>query len=254
MNYFKRRDTEEMVWNVITSFGYDEEDDFCKRDRYFLLDKKEATIVSGATKMSQAEAAAVCIEAAFACNCDDFSVKISDKEIYDILILFGFENIISLKGDIKNSFVLTSQDTTFARGDFEESKTVARIDIEKLSMLCQNAEGASGLPSKTLVFAEKDAEGAAYDICYTLRVNGCIVEMYCGIGDIKSACAYADMEGHSTIIRCFADGAVEIKELSDNEVIKTTVAEFLGYYDDEDDDCGCGHSHEDGHCDCGHHH
>lgn len=242
-----------MIWNVITSFGYDEEDNFCKRDRYFVLDKKEAVVISGTSKMSRAEAAAICIEAAFACNCEDFRIDISDKEIYDILTLFGFENIVSLKGDIKNSFVLVSKDTAFACGDFEESKTVARIDVEKLSMLCSDAEGAQGLPSKTLVFAEKDAEGAAYDICYTLRVNGCIVEMYCENGDIKSACGYADKEGHSTVIRCFADGAVEIKELSGNDVIKTTVAEFLGYYD-EDDDCGCGHSHEEGHCDCGHHH
>ena len=249
------RDTEGILWNVITSFGYDEENDFCDRDRYFLLDKNEAAIIEKGDSLSCSQAVAVCTEAAFACGLEKFEIRLSDKKIYENLVLFGFENILKQDGDIKNGFTLSSDDTVFASGAFEEKKSIARIDVEKLSSLRSETEGAPKAVSKTLVFAENEALGVAYEVCYTLRVNGCIVELYCENGDINAATDYADKNGHSALIRCQKDGTVEIKDFLKNEVIKTTLSEFLGYYDDDDCDCGCDHDHEHDHdCDCGHHH
>ena len=249
------RDTEGILWNVITSFGYGEEEDFCNRDRYFLLDKKEAAIIEKGDSLSRAQAVAVCTEAAFACGVENFEIRLADKNVYEDLILFGFEKILKLNGDIKNGFMISSDDSVFASGTFEENKTLARIDVGKLSSLRNEAENAPQGVSKTLVFAESEALGVAYEVCYTLRVNGCIVEMYCENGDINSVTDYAGKNGHSAVIRCQKDGTVEIKDFLKNEIIKTTLSEFLGYYDEDDCDCGCGHDHEHDHdCDCGHHH
>jgi histidyl-tRNA synthetase len=246
-----KRDIEDTVWSVLTSFALPEEEESSNKKRYFILDKNSADIVSKESKKARAEAVSACIESAFACNLERFFVKISDKEIFDLLVLFGFEKILILDGDIKSGFVLLSGETVFARGSFYDGKTVANIDIKILSDLCKNTGAdAHGSVSKSLVFAENSAEGIAYDICYNLRVNGCIVEMYNDEGDIKTASEYAQNEGHSAIIRCFADGCVEIKDLVKNEITKTSYTEFLGYYDDSD--CGCGEEHHN--CDCGHHH
>ena len=34
----------------------------------------------------------------------------------------------------------------------------------------------------SLLYAEENAEGYAYDVAYNLRMNGCIVELYTGCG------------------------------------------------------------------------
>lgn len=244
----KRRDIEDTIWQVLTSFGFLEEDAFCEKDRYFILDKKEAAIVTENGAKSRADAVAACIETAFAVGADDFTVHLSDKAVFNLLDLFGFIKILRFDEKIKDEFFLSANDTVFAKGTFEESKTIARIDIEKLIKVCENSEIWVREPvSKSLVFAEKDAEGVAYDICYNLRVNGCIVEMYGKDGDINKASDYAIKENASAVIRCFADGCIEIKDMAKNEVIKTTVSDFLGYYED---DC---HNHGED-CDCGHHH
>ena len=243
----KRRDNEDTVWQVLTSFGFTEEDTFSEKSRYFLLDKKEAAIVTGATDKARAEAVAACIEAAFAVGASNFSVSVSDSAVFELLTLFGFENILIKDENYENRFILSSQKTVFAEGTFKEDKTVARLDMDKLLSLCGEADGAENAVSKSLVFAEKAAEGVAYDICYTLRINGCIVEMYCGEGGIEDAERYAKSENASAIVRCFADGCVEIKDK--NGIIKTTVSDFLGYYDDD----ACEHHHGED-CDCGHHH
>ena len=248
MTDFNRRNTEDIIWNVLTSFGYDEKGDFCDSTSYFILDKKEAALITGKTLKARADAVAACIETAFAAGVEEFNVRVIQKSVFELLILFGFENILIFDEAAKNDFELFSGDTVFADGTFEEAKTLARIDIDKLLSVCEKKNGEEAV-SKSLVFAEKGAEGVAYEICYTLRINGCIVEMYCSEGDINTASEYAKKEGHSAIIRCFADGAVEINELAKNEVIQTTLADFLGYY--EDDDCGCDHGDD---CDCGHHH
>ncbi|MBQ6907515.1 MAG: hypothetical protein IJR79_00565 [Clostridia bacterium] len=244
----KRRDIEDTVWQVLTSFGFSEEDAFCEKDRYFVLDKKEAAIVTKSNAKARADAVAACIETAFAVGADEFFVTVSDKAVFNLLDLFGFIKILRFDENGKDEFVLLSNGTDFARGNFTDTKTIARIDIEKLIKASENSEIFSHEPvSKSLVFAEKDAEGVAYDICYNLRVNGCIVEMYSWDGDINVATEYAEKEDASAIIRCFKDGCIEIKDISKNEIIKTTREDFLGYYED---DC----EHHDGDCDCGHHH
>lgn len=253
MTDFTKRDIEDTIWSVLTSFALDEQEESSDKKRYFILDKNSADIVSAGSIKARAEVVSACIESAFACNLESFIVKVSEKSVFDLLNLFGFEKILVLDGDIKNGFILSCDNTVFAKGSFYDEKTVAYIDIKILSQLCKG-NSASNSISKSLVFAEKSAEGVAYDICYNLRVNGCIVEMYNYDGDIKKASEYAEKEGHSAIIRCFADGCVEIKDLIKNEITKTSYTEFLGYYDDAD--CDCGHSQEEGHhhCDCGHNH
>lgn len=243
----KRRDNEDTVWQVLTSFGFSEEDGFTEKKRYFILDKKEGAIITGATAKARAEAVSACIEAAFAVGAEDFKVRLFNKEVFELLELFGFENIIEKDESFENRFSLTSGNITFAEGTFEDSKTIARIDMEKLLKLSSGGESAA--VSKSIVFAEKNADGVAYDISYTLRINGCIVEMYTYDGDINTATEYAVSENASAIVRCFADGGVEIKDMLKNEIIKTTVSEFLGYYDDEAE-----HEHHGEDCDCGHHH
>ena len=246
-----KRDIEDTVWSVLTSFAFGEEEEPSNKKRYFLLDKDSAGIFSTATEKARAEAVCACVESAFACNLENFIVRVSDKSVFNLLTIFGFEKILILDRDTKNGFILSSGGTAFARGSFYNDKTVADIDIKALSELCKNREaGAQNTVSKSLVFAENSADGVAYDICYNLRVNGCIVEMYNDNGDIKHASDYAQKEGHSAIIRCFADGCIEIKDLIKNEITKTSYTEFLGYYDEKN--CDCGEEHH--HCDCGHNH
>lgn len=244
----RKRDIEDTVWQVLAFFGFDEEDGFSEKDRYFLLDKKEAAIITGDSPKSRAEAVSACIESAFASGADSFAVNICEKSVYDLLVLFGFENILTKEESLKNGFTLVSDGIIFSEGTFNDGKTVARIDIEKLLKICKNSNitGTNNV-SKNLVYAEKNAEGIAYDVCYTLRVNGCIVEMYCADGDIKTASDYAKSENVSAIVRCFADGSIEIKDMAKNEVTKTTISEFLRYYEDDEhhhgEDCSCGHCH-----------
>ena len=250
-----KRDIEDTIWSVFTSFGFTEEDEENDKQKYFILDKNEARIKNTVGNMAKAETAAALIEAGFACGINDFSVEVSDKEVYDLLVLFGFENILKQSRDIKNGFSVIADNIKFGFGAFESEKSTAVIEIDNILKACKNAdiEGNASV-SKSLVFAEKNAEGLSYDVCYNLRVNGCIVEMYCEDGDIKKACEYAEKEGHSCILRCFPDGVLEIKDIAKNEITKTTVSDFLGYY--EEDLCDCVHEHHHGEeCNCqGEHH
>lgn len=250
-----KRDIEDTVWSVLTSFAFSEEEQNTDKERYFLLDKNSAFIKTQTSEKARAEAVAACIEAAFACGAESFLIKLSDKAVFDLLILFGFENILVLDRDTKNTFELYTGEKAFASGSFKEDKTIAVIDIKALTDVCKNGEKADGNDvSKSLVYAEYNAEGVAYDICYNLRVNGCIVEMYSENGDIKSALEYAENVGHSAVIRCYADGRVKIKDLAKNEVIETNISEFLGYYEDVSEDECSSHEHDHHNCDCGHHH
>ena len=81
----------------------------------------------------------------------------------------------------------------------------------------------------SLVFAEKGAEGLAYDTAYNLRVNGCLVEMYIGEHNIDTAKAYAAETGAACMLRVCPDGKLFIYDFEKNDIIKTTVNEFLGY-------------------------
>ena len=86
----------------------------------------------------------------------------------------------------------------------------------------------SEVPS-TLVFAEKNADGLAYDTAYNLRVNGCLTEMYIGGGSFKDAEEYAKQTNNTCILRVYPDGKLTVYDYERNDTIETTVNEFLGY-------------------------
>ena len=86
-------------------------------------------------------------------------------------------------------------------------------------------------------------------------MNGCLVEQDLCSADYRAAERYAKKTGAECMLRVFADGRLLMKDFRRDEIIETTVDDFLGYYDE--DDCGCGHEHEHDHdcdCGCGHHH
>lgn len=254
-----KRDIEDTIWSVLTSFGFNEECD----KKGFTLDKNEASIVNTTTLLAKAETVAAVIESVFAVGNSSFRVTLSNEEIFNLLVLFGFENILRLDKTIKDGFSVITDHTEIAFGSFDADKSTAKININMILRTLNSDEDGKNDVSKSLAFAEADAEGVCYDVCYNLRVNGCIVEYYTQDGDINSAEEYAKKNGHSCIIRCFNDGKIEIKDFTKNEISVTDITEFLGYYNDDDCDCGhdhehehhcdCGHDH-DYHCDCGHHH
>ena len=251
------------LWMVFSSFGYEEAekndtffDDIKSGGKYFYLSDGEMTCVESGemTKRAYAEKAAMCIEASIAIGLDEFELTVSDSEVFDILYLFGFEKFININKNI-NGFFAKSEDIAFAKGCFDEEKCCCSFDLDSFYEVLENYGVKMGTPSASLIFAEREAEGLAYDTAFNLRINGCIVEFYNGSGDINEAEKYAREKGIECILRVYTDGKLEIKDYAKNEIIETTVEEFLGYYEDEEDNCDCGdhHAHEDD-CDCGHCH
>lgn len=259
-----KRDIEDTIWSVLSSFGFSEEE-AQTIPMSFVMNKNEVVLVNKATDLAKAEIVSAVIETIFATGENNFTVTLSDKKIYDLLTLFGFENILKLDKDIKNGFSVISDHTEIAFGSFENDLSIAKINTHMLIKMLES-EGAEGSKevSKSLAFAEKNAEGLCYDVCYNLRVNGCIVEYYTENGDIKDAQEYAEKNGHSCILRCYPNGQLDIKDMAKNEITTTTVTDFLGYCEDDEDDfeehhhdhCDCGHEHhhDHGECSCGHHH
>ncbi len=251
------------LWSVFTSFGYDEvefdgnfDENIKSGGKYCYFSGGEAVAAEAGqiTKRAYAEKAAMCIEAAIAAGLDDFELTVSDSEVFDILYLFGFEKFININKNI-SGFFAKSEDVAFAKGCFEEEKCCCSFDLDSFCEVLENYGIKLGTPSASLIFAEREAEGLAYDTAFNLRVNGCIVEFYNGKGDITEAEKYAENKGIDCILRVYTDGRLEIKDYGKNEIIDTTVEEFLGYYEDEEEECGCGHDHHHGEdCDCGHCH
>jgi len=242
-----KRDIEDTIWSVLTSFGFNEECD----KKGFILDKNEANIINTATTLAKAETVAAVIEAIFAVGNSAFRVTLSNKDVFDLLVLFGFENILRIDETIKDGFSVITDHTEIAFGNFDSDKSTAKININMI-LRTLNTEDENNEVAKSLAFAEKNAEGVCYDVCYNLRVNGCIVEYYTETGDIKKAEEYAKENGHSCVIRCYSDGKIEIKDFATNDITVTNITDFLGYCND-DDECDCGHDHEH-YCDCGHDH
>lgn len=258
------RELTDTIWSVVTSFGFSEteigEDGKItpvKGEKLFSIGKNEAEVASDTvTAKERAQIAAVCVEIAAACGLEDFTVSVCDVEIYDLLVLFGFEEHLRLDESEDGGFTVSSGGQKIAGGTFSESDSRAAVYFSGLL----NAIDSFGIVfgaqevQKSLIFAEPDAEGAAYDIAFNLRINGCIVEYFTADGNIDAAEKYALENGHSCIIRVFADGKIMIKDFLKNEITETTIADFLGFYGDEDG-CDCGHDHHDGcDCGCGHHH
>lgn len=266
----KKKEIEDCIWSVYTSFGYleiEKNEDYensneCGKFCYFENGKAIAEKKCCINTMDKAEAVALCVETSVANGLDDFYIEVEEKEVFDILILFGFEKMIKLNPQIKG-FKAISGDICYS---FYNNGCV--IDTyEFMKALSQSGIDMSDITvDASLIFAEKNAEGLAYDVAYNLRVNGCIVEYYSESDSIEKACDYAENKGMSCVLRAYPDGKLQIKDMIKNEITETSVSEFLGYYeDDEECDCGCGHDHHhhedcncdhdhDGGCSCGHHH
>ncbi len=196
------------------------------------------------------------------------------KRIYDLLCLYGFEKYVSIDLGMLESidyytgsiFKCYTHGVGFPicaggrydnlMGQFGAPKGAvgAAIGINRL-MSVLSGDNTHEI-SSSLVFAEYNAEGIAYDIAYNLRVNGCLVEMYIGDGSYEDALDYSKGKNISAVMRVYPDGALIIEDFSKHETITTTANEFLGYYDselmfDEETNCGCTHEHHHD-CDCEH--
>lgn len=259
----KRKEIQDTLWSVFTSFAYKEieKDGACEKIEetgkfcWFESNEAAALNIGNIGKKSYAEAVALCVEASIACGLDNFEITVSDVLVYDLLILFGFEKMVKM-GDT-DGFKAISGGKEFAKGCFKEERCCCKFNIPVFMEVLKEAgiDMTESTPSASLIYAEKNAEGLAYDVAYNLRVNGCIIEYYNLECDIESACKYATEKGFSCVIRALADGTLQIKDLIKDEITETNVQEFLGYYDDadEEEECSCGHHHEHGEC-CGHHH
>lgn len=253
-----------------------------------------AFIAGEASPEADAEIVAAAIEAALVAGIDDFRVRIDTaagngllekvSELCDedelaamaeglglgekasaslvyslkvlrLLSLYGLEDYVCTKsGDNLGgiSFVGTDGDEVIMQGKREGGICGFVFDMTKCARMQEAA------PEASVIFAEKDAQGLAYELAYTLRVNGCLVEGYIGGGDFAACEKYCKEAKAACMLRVYADGTLKIKDFLKNEITETTIRDFLGYYGGDDDgcDCGCDHDHEhhDHGCGCGHCH
>lgn len=203
------------------------------------------------------------------------------KTIYSLLCDYGFEKYVSIDlgmlqsidyytGSIFKCFTNGVAFPICAGGRYDNlisrfgqnlSAVGVAFGVNRLMSALRKAglEPDGSLPSSTLIFTENNASVNAYSLAYNLRVNGCIVEMYIDEGDYTEAEEYAKEKGIECMIRVFADGKVLIRDYVKDEIIETSMEEFIGYTggDDYDDhhDCDCGHDHHHHHhdhdCGCG---
>ncbi len=195
------------------------------------------------------------------------------RRIFELLTLYGFEKFISIDlGMLQSIDYYTGSifkcythgvgfpicaggryDNLLSHFGIKEGAVGVAFGINRIvAALRSKGEAETAHNSVSVIFAEKDAEGLAYDIAYTLRISGCMAEGYVGEGDFKSCEEYANATGAEAMMRVFSDGKLLMKDLIKQEVTETTVSDFLGYYDD---DCDCGeHEHHGEDCDCGCHH
>lgn len=193
------------------------------------------------------------------------------KRIYELLCLYGFEKYVSIDlGMLESIDYYTGSifkcythgvgfpicaggryDNLMSKFGTPKGAVGAAIGINRLISVLSDKETHD--ISASLVYAEHNADGIAYDIAYNLRVNGCLVEMYIGGGTYKDAEEYSKKRNIGAMLRVFPDGKLMINDFAKHEIIETTANEFLGYYDDDlmfDD----GHHHHDCNCGCGHEH
>lgn len=169
-------------------------------------------------------------------------------KIYDLLCLYGFEKYISLDLGMLQSidyytgsiFKCYTQgvgfpicaggryDNLMAKFGSPKGAVGVAIGIGRI-MQALKGKGMGSRPGSTLVFAEKNADGVAYEVAYSLRVNGCLVEMYIGEGDFMDAEEYAKLTKQDCLVRAFPDGRLKITDMVRSTVIDTTTDEFLGF-------------------------
>lgn len=169
------------------------------------------------------------------------------KNIYDILCLYGFEKYISLDlgmlqsidyytGSIFKGYTHGVGFPICAGGRYDKlmSKFGApkgavgvAMGISRIMKALKDKKSAVSVGS-TLVFAEENADGVAYELASSLRINGCLVEMYIGEGDFDEALTYAKKTEQDCILHVYADRRLTIADLIQDNEINTTVDEFTG--------------------------
>lgn len=251
----KKRELADTIWTVIETFGFTEveynegfyEESKKEPGKYYYFTKDSMTCVNSQDKGEKAKAdlIAICVEIAMVCGKENVTISLSDAKLSELLCLFGFENIIKLETTEKKA-QLESFGKVFAETKFDEGYYEISLDLKEFY---EQDAGYERVQS-SLIFAENDAEGIAYDVAYNLRMNGCIVEYYTGNGNIDDAVSYTKENGLGCILRVFSDGKLMINDFAKNEIIETTASDFLGYYDEDEEDecdCGCGghHHHHD---------
>lgn len=170
------------------------------------------------------------------------------REIYELLTLYGFEQYISLDlgmlqsidyytGSIFKCYTHGVGFPIAAGGRYDTlmegfgKKKGAVGCALGVNRIMQIYKGESNAVASTLVFAESNAQGLAYDTAYNLRVNGCLTEMYISDDSFENAEKYAKNTNNTCILRVYGDRRLVIYDLEQNEMIETTVDEFLGYGD-----------------------
>lgn len=169
------------------------------------------------------------------------------REIYNLLTLYGFEKYISLDLGMLQSidyytgsiFKCYTHGVGFPiaaggrydnlMGGFGEAKGAVGCAMG-INRIMQVYTGEPDVVASTLVFAEKNADGLAYDMAYNLRVNGCLTEMYIG-DDFADAEDYAKKTNNTCILRVYADKKLTIYDLERGEAIETDTDTFMGYDD-----------------------
>lgn len=169
------------------------------------------------------------------------------SEIYNLLTLYGFEKYISLDLGMLQSidYYTGSIFKCYTRGVGFPIAAGGRYDnlmgefgVDKGAVGCaigvnrimQIYGGTPESVASTLIFAEKNADGLAYDLAYNLRVNGCLTEMYIGTS-FAEAKEYAKGTNNTCILRVYGDKKLLIYDLEKGETIETNTDTFMGYDD-----------------------
>jgi len=252
----KKREIQDTIWTVIETFGFLEvennegfyEDSKKEPGKYYYFDKNTLTALNSQdkTEKAKAELVAIAVEVACVLGDDRVKIKVKDEKTAEMLCLFGFENLLCMSGK-DNEIQVISENQVFATAKYSEEYSEITLN---LSIFLSDSADYDRVQA-SLLFAEENAEGYAYEVAYNLRLNGCIVELYTGLGNIDDAVSYTKEKGIGCILRVFDDGKLMINDFAKNEIIETTVEDFLGYYDDDDEeeecDCGCGGHHHHHH-------
>ncbi len=171
------------------------------------------------------------------------------KQIHRLLCLYGLEEFISLDlgmlqsidyytGSIFKCYTRGVGFPIAAGGRYDELMSMfgtpkgavgCAIGINRIMEVYSSSVDA--FPS-TLVYAERNAEGLAYDLASDLRINGCLTELYIGGGAIGDALAYASETGSVCVMKVSANGGLVIYDLERDDIIETTVDDFRGARDD----------------------
>jgi len=198
-------------------------------------------------------------------------------KIYSILCGYGYEKYISIDLGMLNSieyytgsiFKCFTNGVAFPIcaggrydnliGNFgpEYSAVGVAFGVNRLMSAMRKAgiEPDIFLQPSTLIFAEEDGYANSYILAKNLRTHGCIVETYVDDDDYKAAESYALSKKFECMIRVFKSGKILIRDYEKNEIIETSMEEFIGYNEDQEDNCGCGHGHNhDDECGHGHGH